>query len=269
MAKVINSIVNAVVPNNEPKMEIAPQHINEIYQNVSPLLVCSITPCDKDGNLLGLDTVKGLFVDGSKSFESQWQTPFESYNPEHKLPTLMATLQSGGLVDSVSRIMGTPEDGSVRGELTQQMEQLIGKTSLTKVNTQQIFLSTQSVRANLTLFFIAMHNALTEVEHQIGLLEQWTLPQHLYDRSVVESFLTEPSLASIFPSDIPSFVAITIHGKTYKPFIIDNVSEPIKAPIDKNGNRLSLTVELSIMSRMAWDSRDVANFYGMTMHKVG
>ena len=56
--------------------------------------------CDKFGELMG-EPIYFLFVDGDMSIESQWQTPFESSNPENKLPSLMAGLQSGTLVEAL------------------------------------------------------------------------------------------------------------------------------------------------------------------------
>lgn len=267
MARINNPAINkstSAVNKQAQKVKTSP--ISEIYSNLSPMNICRITPCDKDGNLLQKETVQGLFVDGNETIESQWQTPFENSNPEHKLPTLMATLQSGQLLDTMGSVLGTPVDGSIHGEIVGKMEQLVGKTSLTKVNTQQIFLSTQSVRMSLTLFFIALRDAEREVERQIAQLKKWSLPLYLYDGSIVQNMAENGvTVANAFPSDIPEFVAITIHGKTYKPFIIENVSNPLKAPIDSKGNRLSVSVELSVMSRQAWDSRDVDKLYGFSL----
>lgn len=261
--------LSKVTPANVAKDKPTDTAVNEAYANTSPHLLVTVTPCDKDGNILGLGKVTGFFIDGSETIESQWQTPFENSNPEHKLPTFMAMLQSGQLVESMASIFGTPSDGSMSGELAQKAEELIGKTSLTKVNTQQIFLSTQSVRMSLSVFFIAINNAYSEVESQIARLKMWALPQHLSDKSIIQNVAENGmSIANLFPSDIPSFVAISVHGKTYAPFIIENLSNPIKAPIDKDGNRLSVTLEMSVMSRSAWDSRDVAKLYGKQIQKV-
>jgi hypothetical protein len=56
-------------------------------------------------------------------------------------------------------------------------------------------------------------------------------------------------------------LSLTTHGKTFLPFILQSVSAPIVAPIDEDGNRLSLTVNLSLISRTAWDAQDVRNLY--------
>ncbi|ENU27956.1 hypothetical protein F992_00788 [Acinetobacter modestus] len=45
------------------------------------------------------------------------------------------------------------------------------------------------------------------------------------------------------------------------PFILESVSAPIVAPIDSEGNRLSLTVNLSLISRTAWDAQDIFDLY--------
>lgn len=65
----------------------------------------------------------------------------------------------------------------------------------------------------------------------------------------------------LFSGLIPPYITVTTHGKTYMPFILQSVSALIVAPIDKEGNRLSLTVNLSLISRAAWDAKDVRNLY--------
>lgn len=236
--------------------------------NQHKLLVFGL--CDKHGNLFEGDTVVCMPIDGEKSIESQWQTPFENSNPEHKLPSLSAGIQSGQILESMGAMGGILGEAvgaaasltsPVTGAITEGLKGLEGKTNLTKINTEQIFLSTASVNLNLSIFFIALRDAKEEVEKQIMLLESWAVPKYLHDQTVLVS-VSNNGIGGLFPSEVPPFISVTTHGKTYKPFVISSVSAPIISPIDKQGNRLSVTVNISLLSRTAWDANDIRKLYG-------
>ena len=273
-------------PNNQSKTTLPSTEKSLVLANLSPHLVVEIKPCDKDGNALdGGGVVHAMLLDGDSSFESQWQTPFENSNPENKLPTLLAGLQSGQTVNTLGLlVLGKSDEGkkllTEANSLIEQisnpiqagikkmvggLESMIGRSSFTKVNSEQIFLASHSVRLSLSVGFLAYKNAKTEVENQVMLLAQWALPKSLADESIVQGLLDSKAGNALFPSEIPPFVSVKIHGKTYKPFIIENVGVPIKAPINENGDRLNLTVSLSLMSRRAWDANDINTLYGVAL----
>lgn len=215
---------------------------------------------------LSQPTIRAFLTDGDISFESQWQTPFENSNPELKMPMLMAGLQTGQTVASVGAV-----GGAVLGEISSTLVSALqpvaefaksveGKTNLNKVNTTQVFLSTASVHLNLSVFFIALKDARAEVENKLMYLQSWSLPAQLSQGTVLTD-LADQGIDGLFSGLIPPYITVTTHGKTYMPFILQSVSAPIVAPIDKEGNRLSLTVNLSLISRAAWDAKDVRNLY--------
>ena len=228
--------------------------------------------------------VRALFVEGDKTIESQWQTPFENSNPEHKLPTLMAGIQSGQILQSVGGIIannaGVSKETSqavgsatagvadlvdpVAGQMKEALNSLVGRTNLTKVNSEQVFLSTAPIQLNLTIFFMAIKDAREEVELKIAQLEKWALPAELSEIGIIQSLDKEKSLTGLFPSKIPPYVSLTLNGKTYSPFIVQSVSSPLSAPIDSDGNRLSLQVTVTLMSRTAWGASDIDKLYGIT-----
>jgi hypothetical protein len=258
---------------NASTVKLPQSSVSLLYSHISSHLVATITALDstkEDLPALGDGIVKGLFVDGDQNIESQWQTPFENSNPEQKLPTLMAGLQSGQISDVMGSLSEKIKKASstaaeildpVTGYLQSKAESVRGKTNLTKVNTKQIFLSTASIRLNLTLAFIAIKDPKVEVENQISLLQQWALPVSLADDGLIGGSIKQGSLDP-FPSTIPPFVSLTLHGKTYKPLIIESVQAPLNVPIDSNGNRLSAQVQINLMSLTAWDKQDIINLYG-------
>lgn len=112
---------------------------------------------------------------------------------------------------------------------------------------------------------MALSDARSEVEDKIMQLEAWSVPVSLSSESTLQNVVNDSNttLEGLFSGVIPPFVSLTTHGKTYKPFIIESVSAPIVAPIDEKGNRLSLAVNISLLSRTAWDSKDIYSLYGV------
>ena len=234
--------------------------------------ICTVSRDENNNEVITVDsnqpTVRAFLVDGDKTMESQWQTPFENSNPELKMPMLMAGLQTGQTVISMGAaapaILGETAlavTKSAMQPIADFVKSVQGHTNLNKVNTTQVFLSTASVRLNLSLFFIALSDAKIEVEEKIMRLESWAVPAKLSQGTVLTDVI-EQGVAGLFSGIIPPYISLTTHGKTYWPFILESVSAPIVTPIDEHGNRLNLAVNLSLMSRTAWDADDVRKLYG-------
>lgn len=234
--------------------------------------ICTVSRDENNNEVITVDsnqpTVRAFLVDGDKAMESQWQTPFENSNPELKMPMLMAGLQTGQTVISMGAaapaILGDTAlavTKSAMQPIADFVKSVQGHTNLNKVNTTQVFLSTASVRLNLSLFFIALSDARIEVEEKIMRLESWAVPAKLSQGTVLTDVI-EQGVAGLFSGIIPPYISLTTHGKTYWPFILESVSAPIVTPIDEHGNRLNLAVNLSLMSRTAWDADDVRKLYG-------
>lgn len=234
--------------------------------------ICTVSRDENNNEVITVDsnqpTVRAFLVDGDKTMESQWQTPFENSNPELKMPMLMAGLQTGQTVISMGAaapaILGDTASAVTKSAIqpiADFVKSVQGHTNLNKVNTTQVFLSTASVRLNLSLFFIALSDAKIEVEEKIMRLESWAVPAKLSQGTVLTDVI-EQGVAGLFSGIIPPYIALTTHGKTYWPFILESVSAPIVTPIDEDGNRLNLAVNLSLMSRTAWDADDVRKLYG-------
>jgi len=234
--------------------------------------ICTVSRDENNNEVITVDsnqpTVRAFLVDGDKTMESQWQTPFENSNPELKMPMLMAGLQTGQTVISMGAaapaILGETAlavTKSAMQPIADFVKSVQGHTNLNKVNTTQVFLSTASVRLNLSLFFIALSDAKIEVEEKIMRLESWAVPAKLSQGTVLTDVI-EQGVAGLFSGIIPPYISLTTHGKTYWPFILESVSAPIVTPIDEDGNRLNLAVNLSLMNRTAWDAEDVRKLYG-------
>ena len=277
-------MVNTAKPDNTPESEFPTVQTSE-WGDLSPHKLAFIRLCDKEGNISNSSVVEALVTDADMSVASNYQTPFDNINPEMKRPTLLGMLQSGemakalpqaaegkGVIGSIFATAGkigasiTTELG-ISKNFSDAIQSLEGRSNLTKINSVQVFVSTSSVEMSMTLFFCALYDARKEVEQQIKLLQQWALPQLLAE-SIIKS-VSDGFLQGIFPSIVPPFVAITYGGKTYKPFLIREVGTPLVTPMDKDGNRLSTTVTLSLISRRAWDAADIKTLYEPKNRRVG
>lgn len=277
-------MVNTAKPDNTPESEFPTVQTSE-WGDLSPHKLAFIRLCDKEGNIGNSSVVEALVTDADMSVASNYQTPFDNINPEMKRPTLLGMLQSGemaaalpqaaegkGVIGSIFATAGkigasiTTELG-ISKNFSDAIQSLEGRSNLTKINSVQVFVSTSSVEMSMTLFFCALYDARKEVEQQIKLLQQWALPQLLAE-SIIKS-VSDGFLQGIFPSIVPPFVAITYGGKTYKPFLIREVGTPLVTPMDKDGNRLSTTVTLSLISRRAWDAADIKTLYEPKNRRVG
>lgn len=259
--------------DNKPKAKLPAVAQASYWGTLSSHKLAYIQACTKDGEMDGSSIVMALLTDGDLSIDSQYQSPFESSSPETRLPTLLGMLQSGEIATTLARsaegsgLLGQAVAGVANmadsaakamgfSSFEETAESLEGKTNLTKLNSTQIFVSTSAVRMSITLFFSAFHNAEKEVESQLKQLKKWVVPKKLA-RSLFESVAEDGLIGGLFPSEAPPYVALTYGGKTYKPFFIESVSEPLVAPSDRNGNRLSLSVSVSLVSRQAWDASNI------------
>ncbi|WP_228270268.1 hypothetical protein [Acinetobacter bereziniae] len=229
------------------------------FGKLNDALLARISLCDKDGNINGDEQIVALAVDGDFHTESQYSTQFENSNPEHRMPTLMGMLQTGDWVNTLSAVASS--FGVELSEDSQDsLNKLEGRSSLTKTNSTQIFTNT-NIQLSMSLVFDAWEDAKIEVEDQVKLLHQWSLPRLLADGSIVANFATQTSIESLFPSLVPPYVCVSYGGKRFAPLLIQSVSTPLVVPMDENGNRMSLQVPVQFLSRNAWDAENINQMY--------
>lgn len=216
----------------------------------------------------GIGTVVALVVDGSLSQESTWSTPFENSNPENKTPSLAGVLQSGEgakIAEAVAenKVVQTVGLGGVADNVAQTAENASGRSSFTKVNSTQIFMSSQSSQIQLVLLFSAWSDAKAEVESQIGKLHQMVSPKKLLDKTLVQNAIENPQLSTetFLPSEIPPKITLKYGGKTYTDLIMQNFQRPLSGLMDKNGNLVQAEVNITLIGYQAWDAQDVSKLY--------
>lgn len=233
---------------------------NSSMGKLSDLYQMRIRLCDKKGVELGGDQVVATVIDAEMTLESQYSNPFENMNPEHKLPTLVGMLQSGDGADIAGTALSNVFGVQLSENTKESMNNFVGRSALTKINSTQIFVSSQPVTIPATLLFSTWENAKVEVEDQIKLLQQWSLPQELVE-SLIKEVTENKSLESLFPSTAPPYVAVYYGGKRYFPMLISSCSAPLSAPMDNEGNRMQLQVQVTFLSRTAWDAANINQLY--------
>jgi len=245
----MNDLLSAT-PKNQKSNNTPSQQMPSAYMlKLNKHKIVTIQACNDEGVADG-KLLHFMFVDGDISIESQWQSPFESINVDNKMPNLMAGLQTGTLVDTAVNLAEPLGFGDATRQVATALglTGLKGKSNFTKVNSTQVFLSASPIRLNLTLSLLAYKDALKEVEEPLLELQKMAMMKKLADS------LT--SAGELFPSEIPNFVTVTYSGKTYKPMAIENVSTPINGATDANGNRLSASITLSLISYTSIDKTE-------------
>ena len=225
-------------------------------------------------------TVESIFEDADFSIESQYSTPFESSNPEGRLPNLMGMIQSGQInaayyslfalsndptgvgatvAEGVSMAANVTGVGDMLSESEDKLQGLLGRSNFTKLNSRQIFTSSNSVRITGTLFFQAWANAKVEVEDALQQLQVWSSAAELSSQSLLVGGIKDGFSEAMFPSIIPPLVQLQYGGKTYSPMVIESVSAPITAPMTKDGDRIAVRVQVVFLSLTAWDAQNIIN----------
>ena len=219
-----------------------------------------------------------LLEDAEFALENQYSTPFENSNPEGRMPNLMGMIQSGQMITSLTDVINiggfsapssqdsengsAPQDKGMLGQVFDKLEGLKGRSTFTKLNSQQIYTSSNSVKISGTLVLSAWRNAHLEVERALQKLQEWATPKKLADKSALMSGLQQKTLEGFFPSIIPPTVSLVYGGKTYEHLVIESLSAPITAPMTADGSRIAVKCQVSFSSENAWDKGDVIKLYG-------
>lgn len=217
-------------------------------------LIATFFVCDNKGKSIGGDVVCAPLTEASCDLTFGWTSPFENSGADNKAPALSAMLQSGSLKEMIDQLGG---ESATQGVL----QEAVGRTGITKLNSTQIFTGMQPVKISATLLFRAWSNSKKEVEDPINKLMQWSLPKMLAkDGATVNAVKAvqgkQSMIEAALPSETPQFVGMTYKGRTYAPLVIESISNPLNNLIDKNGNRVEVVLPISLGSLTAWDASD-------------
>jgi hypothetical protein len=88
-------------------------------------------------------------------------------------------------------------------------------------------------------------------------LQEWTLPKRLAKDGVLAEFIKSGAdPLTLMPSEVPTIVGFAYKNRIFQPMVIESVSDPLDAPIDKSGNRISVSVQITLCTLTALDRND-------------
>jgi hypothetical protein len=232
------------------------------WDGLNEHLIASFWPVDRTGKRLSDITVRApLTDDANLEATLSWNSPFENTSSEI-LPTLQNMLQSGAIQPALQR--ADSRFGS--GGLAALASQIENKTTITKLNSTQVFTGMPPVKFTVTALFRAWSDPATEVETPVNQLMEWALPQELAEDGSILIRLYDAvttgnvDINTFFPSKSPVMIAMKYKGNLYQPLVIESIGIPISSPIDKNGDFVELAVPMSISTLTAIDRRDWVKF---------
>lgn len=248
------------------------------WGNLSSVYMARIFVCDAKGiaDTAEFAGVYGPLIEGGGvSITQNWQSPFENSGPETKAPTLTGMLQTGGLVPVLNALQAISpfKDGAVADALSSGsdklksiMQDLQGRTGVTKLNSRQVFAGMPPVKFTFGIRFRAITSAEKEVEAPLARLLEWVFPQELAEDGILSEVLqttkdVDSFIKALFPSKAPKLLGLTHGGRTYPASVIESIDFPLDAPRDAQGNYIDLTVQVSMSTLTALDRPDIRKFF--------
>jgi hypothetical protein len=240
------------------------------WGNLSPHLLMSIYPVEMrtPGDTRSYQPVAGgnvvvfpIAPGGELRQTQNWISPFENITPDASMSTFSAMLQVGGfnpVLQALEKASFTP--GAIKALLQSaqgEAAQLVGRTSVTRFNSTQIYSGSPPLNMSVTALFRAMDDPVKEVQKPVDQLWQWMLPRELAtDLTLTGLIKGAGPLAAFYPSLSPQVVGVRFGGMAILPMVIESIGQALDAPIDKDGRPVSAQIPLQINSLAAFDVSD-------------
>jgi len=203
--------------------------------------------------------VHALVSDGTVEHSINWQSPFEGQNLDQQASTLSGLLQSGAFVELVATFNRFLQDQRVSNSVTtdaqRKLEDLFGKSNVTKLNSTQIFNGLPPMQIPVTVHFRAISNPEIEVEAPARQLIRWSLPQQLAADGVIIGAVKGTG-SGLFPSTMPRVVAMRYADMLFAPMVIEAVPYELTGPRDKDGKLINTRMQMRLASLASIDARD-------------
>lgn len=204
-------------------------------------------------------------TDANIEHSINWQSPFENMGADQRFSTLSALLQTGALAPLShlwDQLLKNAPDGAGKSMLqsfsdkTPSLKTLEGKSSVTKLNSMQVFNGLPPMKISMVAHFRAYKDAEIEVETPIDQLISWALPKKLAEDGMVSSAIKGDFDEGMYPSLIPTIIGMRYGQRSFSPLVIEAIPYPLTGPRDSNGRLLSAQLQLSIASLSAWDANN-------------
>lgn len=231
--------------------------IGSLWGDLSPHLIASFWEVNRKGERLSnAVTVQAPLLEANLEVTLNWLSPFERVG-EDFLPTAQQ-LATSGLID--------PKLKDYSKSAGFDLAQLEGLTSITKLNSTQVFNGMPPVKFPVTMLLRAWRDPKKEVEDPLDQVMKYLLPEKLegdttiWSRGINAASGNGGSVQTLLPSKSPVFIAMKYKNRTYKPLVIESISVPISSPIDKNGHFTELTIQMQLATLTAIDRDDWTGF---------
>lgn len=200
--------------------------------------------------------VRAPLSDSSLDITQNWQSPFENV-AQSTWPTVQQLLQSAAGAPLAERV-----DDKLGTELKKLISSIGGKSSVTKLNSVQVWSGAPPASLTVTAVFRAWKDSKREVEDPVNQLMQWALPVYLADDGLLLSRLTDFNSDSnaFLPSIVPSILAFKYKNRVYSPVVIESITLPIGSSIDTDGQFVELSIPIKLATLTSIDRGDWRNF---------
>ncbi len=238
--------------------------LSSLWDGLSPHLIASFYPVERVGKtrnwqrVPNTNSVLSPLTECGLEVALGWTSPFENAG-QTAAPTMQAMLQSGAIQAFA---------GGEGGAVSKFVGKFEGRTGMTKLNSQQVFVGMQPLRFDVTALFRAWRDTASEVMAPVNQLMKWAMPQYLADdgpiMSMLESVkeaaegkpLDEAVAEGFLPSIAPTKIAMRYKGFTYSPLVIESITLPLGSPVDAGGRYVEMIVQMRICSLAAIDRND-------------
>jgi hypothetical protein len=230
-------------------------------------LLAQLFPVNQQGVQEQGPTVIAPITDANIELVANWQSPFENYGIEAKIPAIAAMFQSGTLSAQAETLLGKGTSSGLLDRLRTEIQNFAaegyGRSGLTKLNSTQVFTGAPPVKISMTMHFRAFDDPRAEVQEPIDQLAQWHLSRQLAaNGSLVEAIVKfnagDGFLKSLLPSTAPRMVGMRFGGYLFSPMVIESISRPLTVPRSKDGEPLSTAVQITLSTLTALDTDDWA-----------
>lgn len=199
--------------------------------------------------------VRAPLTDGTIDSTFLWHSSFEGMGADQKWSALSALLQTGALQEAAAALSAITGKSWVANKIEEGVEYLRGRTSVTKLNSTQVFTGLPPTKLSFTAHFRAYADAKREVASPINQLLQWAYPQELAEVGPLLG-AARGEVVGLYPSKVPQIIAMSYAGSLYYPMVIESMPVPLTPPRNKDGQMLHAQVSMTIASLSALDAND-------------
>lgn len=212
-------------------------------------------------------------TDGHSELAASWHSPFENAGAEAK--TISSMLQSGAATSFAQALSGigilTENFGDVGHTAVDFLRDIEGRTSITKLNSQQVFLGAPPIKMTMTLQFRALVDPVSEVRAPIQQLREWAVPQVLASDGLLanavkssgesKSGVARKVIETLYPSRTPQLIGMKYGDMLLQPLCIESIGETFTNPRSDKGVMMSSSVQIALATLTALDRLDIQSMY--------